>query len=186
MILVAGAILLIASVPLLGGRLGRLETVRFRRGWLLVTALVIQVAVLQVLHDSVAVLAAAVLHVVSYALALAFVWANRSIPGLWLVSIGGAANFAVIAANGGVMPASPAAAAAAGRAVTTSFENSAVVDEPRLAFLGDVFAWPQPLPLANVFSLGDVLLLVGAAVLLHTVTQSRLRFRLRRSRIPLP
>jgi hypothetical protein len=46
------------------------------------------------------------------------------------------------------------------------FDNSAVVVHPRLAFLGDVFSFPKWFPLANVFSVGDVLLLVGAAAML--------------------
>ena len=35
--------------------------------------------------------------------------------------------------------------------------NSGVLAAPRLAFLGDVFAIPAGWPLANVFSIGDVL-----------------------------
>jgi hypothetical protein len=33
----------------------------------------------------------------------------------------------------------------------------------RLALLGDVFAVPRPLPFANVFSIGDLLIAVGGA-----------------------
>jgi hypothetical protein len=33
----------------------------------------------------------------------------------------------------------------------------------RLAVLGDVFSLPRPLPFANVFSIGDVLIAVGGA-----------------------
>jgi hypothetical protein len=70
------------------------------------------------------------------------------------------------------MPASRGALAAAGRAAETSgFTNSTAVAHAHLAFLGDVFAVPTPLPLANVFSVGDVLLLVGAALLLHTASR---------------
>jgi hypothetical protein len=74
------------------------------------------------------------------------------------------------------MPASRAALVAAGRATHTShFANSTAMPHAHLAFLGDVFAWPHPLPLANVFSVGDVLLLIGAAMLIHRFEVAVLR-----------
>jgi predicted MFS family arabinose efflux permease len=51
--------------------------------------------------------------------------------------------------------------------VPGEFANSAAVAEPKLWFLGDVFALPAGWPMANVFSIGDLLLLAGAFVLLH-------------------
>ena len=185
MILVAGALIVFATVPLLGGRLERVGAVRFQQVAWLMAALAIQVVVLQVAAEALAPRAAAVLHVASYALAVCFVWWNRSVPGLLLIGLGGLCNLLAIAANGGVMPASPAARAAAGIAAGRGFENSAVVVDPQLAFLGDVFAWPAPLPLANVFSAGDVVLMLGTAVLVHRVGGSRLPLRLRRAPLPL-
>ena len=182
MILAAGALLIFATVPLLGGRLGQVGAVRFRRtGWL-IAALLVQVGVLQVLPSRLPTFGAAALHVASYAAAAVFVWSNRAIPGLWLIGVGGMSNLVAISMNGGVMPASAAARAAAGLSASSEFENSAVVAAPRLAFLGDVFAWPAPLPFANVFSVGDVLLLAGAAILVHRVGGSRLAVR--RVRVP--
>lgn len=65
------------------------------------------------------------------------------------------------------MPASRTALIAAGKPVAhAGFVNSAPVAHARLAFLGDIFSIPRSLPLANVFSVGDVLLLVGAAAML--------------------
>jgi hypothetical protein len=52
-------------------------------------------------------------------------------------------------------------------ATNTEFANSQVLDNPRLLPLGDVFAVPTGWPLANVFSIGDVLLVAGAALVLH-------------------
>ncbi|MBA2426322.1 MAG: DUF5317 family protein [Actinobacteria bacterium] len=46
--------------------------------------------------------------------------------------------------------------------------------EPNLLFLGDVFAWPVPLPLHNVFSAGDVCVVLGVALVLHQICGSRL------------
>jgi hypothetical protein len=118
--------------------------------------------------------AAEALHLVSYALAVAFLVVNRRITGLWLVALGGALNLLAISANHGVMPASNAALARAGRQVVSErFSNSNAVPHARLAFLGDVFAVPKRFPLANVFSVGDVLLVVGIGVILHAATHQR-------------
>ncbi|MEP1124001.1 MAG: DUF5317 family protein [Ilumatobacter sp.] len=48
-----------------------------------------------------------------------------------------------------------------------AFENSNVNADARLAFLGDVFAIPANWPLANVFSIGDVIIVVAATYLAH-------------------
>lgn len=71
------------------------------------------------------------------------------------------------------MPASPVALRAAGRARHPGqFMNSTVLSHPHLAWLGDNFSVPRTLLLANVFSVGDVLLAVEALLLLHTVCGS--------------
>ena len=49
----------------------------------------------------------------------------------------------------------------AGLGPEDEFSNSAVVADPALAPLTDIFAIPAGLPLANVFSVGDVLIAVG-------------------------
>jgi len=107
-----------------------------------------------------------------------FLVANRRLPGMALVGLGAAGNLLAIGANGGVMPASPTALAAAGMpADPPGFANSAALADPRLAFLGDVFAIPAGWPLANVFSAGDVLIAVGAVVAVHGICGSRLPWR---------
>ena len=101
--------------------------------------------------------------------------ANRRVPGMALTALGAALNLLAITANGGVMPASPAALAAAGLPVDEAgFQSSTAVDGPQLAFLGDVFAIPASWPLSNVFSVGDVLIGVGLAWGMHRICGSRL------------
>ncbi len=47
---------------------------------------------------------------------------------------------------------------------TVDFSNSAIATgATTLGFLGDIFALPRWLPLANIFSIGDVLIGVGGA-----------------------
>ena len=42
--------------------------------------------------------------------------------------------------------------------------NSGVQDPPRLLFLGDIWSIPNGWPLANVFSIGDVIIAIGVFV----------------------
>jgi hypothetical protein len=141
---------------------------------LVVAALALQTVVISVLPDWLPAPVANGLHLASYGMAAAFLLVNRRVPWLWMIGLGGMANLAAISANGGVMPASRAALVAAGRATHVAhFTNSTAVPHPHLAFLGDIFAWPVPLPLANVFSVGDVLLLVGTAMLIHRVCRTQ-------------
>jgi hypothetical protein len=172
-ILVAGLVLAILSVPLTGGQLRHVLSLRLRSGWLVGAALVCQTIIISVLPSTVPRTIAEAVHLGTYGMAVVFLWRNRHIPWLWLVSIGGGLNLAAIAANHGVMPASRSALIAAGMADESGFANSAVVHHARLAFLGDVFAVPHGFPLANVFSVGDVVLVVGAALLLHRVARPR-------------
>ena len=77
-------------------------------------------------------------------------------------------NLAAIAANNGTMPASPWAWRVAGLpTMTGDFENSNVTSDARLWWLGDVFAIPKGWPFANVFSAGDLVIVVAMAYFAH-------------------
>jgi hypothetical protein len=161
MLLSAACILVLLS-PVLAGRWAAGLLVHQWRWPLLIWAmLALQVVVVEV---SLPGRLAPFLHVATYVVALGFVWANRGIPGIVLVAAGAASNGITIALNGGVLPASPGAVAAAGIDPHTTFANSAVIGHPTLPWLGDVFAWPAPLPLANTFSVGDALIALGVLV----------------------
>jgi hypothetical protein len=169
MLLAVVALLAVATVPLTGGRIGRLAEVRFRLPGLAIGGLALQVLVVSVVPDLPS-WAAVTLHLVSYVAVLGFIWCNRSLPGLWIIGIGGLSNLVVIAANGGVMPASADALRTAGRSATErGFTNSEVLAHPHLGFLGDVLPLPSWMPFANVFSIGDVLIAIGVFVLVHGI-----------------
>jgi hypothetical protein len=164
-------------VPLAGGRLSRLADVRIRRAWVLVATLAAQILIISVLPGGSAGFHRAV-HALTYVAAGYIVWCNRDLPGILLVGAGGAMNAIAIFSNGGVMPASPWAQATAGLAGPGAvFANSAAVAHPKLAFLGDVFPVPASWPLHNVFSAGDILIVIGAMVAMHRVCGSRLGLR---------
>lgn len=161
MLLIAVCALLVLS-PLVAGRWpAGLLLARWRWPALVWASLVAQVLVLQapVPHG-----VAATLHVLTYVAAAAFLWLNRAVPGTLVVGAGALSNGVTIALNGGTLPASPAAVRAAGLDGREGFTNSGVVDGAVLPWLGDVFAWPEPLPLANTFSVGDVLIALGVGL----------------------
>lgn len=167
MTIFVGLAFAIALVAALGGRFANLGTVVVRGKAAIIGAFGLQLLVVTVAPLAFSHAVASTIHLASYALAILFIIANRHLPNLWIAALGGACNFAAVAANGGTMPASRTALAAAGLQVThDGFDNSGAVAHARLAFLGDVFSFPKSLPLANVFSIGDILLLIGAAAML--------------------
>jgi len=151
---------------LLGGRIEQLAELRFRAGWLLGLAIVLQVLAFPFgflpWHTSSGV--ASALWLASYVLLLAAAVLNVRLPGVPVVAAGMAANALAVAANGGTMPVLPRALEAAGYSYTTLL-NSTAVAEPRIPWLVDRWAAPGWVPLANVFSVGDVLIAVGVVVI---------------------
>jgi DHA3 family macrolide efflux protein-like MFS transporter len=175
MLFVAFLGLTLLTVPIFRGRLLSLAEVRFRALWALAAALAFQAAFLITTPKADFPELYGSLHVTSYVLAGVFLFANRRLPGAWLIALGGAMNLLAIAANQGIMPASPDALAAAGLIDAPQwFTNSATLPDPNLAFLGDVFAIPQPFPLHNVFSPGDILIALGGGFAIHRLCGSRL------------
>ncbi|CAN5789907.1 DUF5317 domain-containing protein [soil metagenome] len=150
-----------------GGRLSALADARFRLWPVALAGLAFQVLLFSSpLTASVGSLGPTLYVVSMLAVVMALV-VNLRLPGFALIVLGAALNLVAIVANGGQMPASPEAVALlSGTAVlpTTDFSNSVIAGpHTYFAFLGDIFALPRPLPLANVFSIGDVLVGVGGA-----------------------
>jgi len=159
-------------VPVMGGRFGRLANVRLQWLWLVPLALGLQILVISVVPTADARVLAAV-HVGTYGLAGVFIWRNRVVPGLVVLGAGAAANGVTIALNGGVLPASADALQRSGFQVDPGeFTNSGVLPDPVLPWLGDVLWVPAGWPLANVFSVGDVLIVAGFAWLVHSTCGS--------------
>jgi hypothetical protein len=151
-----------------GGKLAAIADIRFRWAPLVMVGFLAQVLLFSdVVAARVGDLGPA-LYVASTLLVVIAVVRNLAIPGLPLVALGAASNLVAIVANGGFMPASPAALAALGKDAPTVYSNSAVVAQPALAALTDVFALPMWLPFHNIFSVGDVILAVGVAVVIAT------------------
>jgi hypothetical protein len=150
-----------------GGRVAALAGIHIHWWGLALGGLVFQLVLFSPLLDERVGDAGPLLYVASSALVFIALLRNLGLPGLPLLAVGAALNMLVIVANGGYMPSAAAAwelLNGVARVPTTDFTNSMLIGPgTTLPFLGDVFALPRPIPMANVFSVGDVLIGVGAA-----------------------
>jgi hypothetical protein len=173
MFILYALVLGLVTGTLAGGRLTGLGELQFRWPWVMVGGLFVQVVLFSDAVTSWIGQAGPPIYVVSTAAVIAAVLANHAITGIPVVAVGAVSNFLAIVANGGYMPASPAAVQAQGRVESTAYSNSAVVPDPILRPLTDVFAMPTWLPFANVFSIGDVLIGIGVAIVVVTAMRRR-------------
>ena len=156
----------------LGGRVGALASIRLRAMPLLYAAIALQLVAFPpafLPFETGGVLSRA-LWLGSYACLLTAGLLNRHLRGIGLVLAGIALNVIAVTANGGVMPALPEAARAAGLQAPATY-NSVTQAEPRLGWLVDRWAAPEWVPFANVVSVGDILLAVGGVVLVFAAMQ---------------
>jgi len=156
--------------------LTHLAQLRLRASWLVLLAVLIQILILPLGPKAKPILTWGMeyLHIASYLLLVLFAVINYRERALWPMALGMLSNFIVITANGGHMPASLDALRAAGRTATVAqlltegVSGNVVVmsDQTKLNFLGDIFWLPGWVPLANAFSIGDLLLAIGVIWLL--------------------
>lgn len=154
---------------LLRGSVANLSGFRFRWAWVAVAGLVIQVALFTEAGDRLTGSAGPAIYVASTGAVFLAVLRNIRLPGMAVVALGSISNLAAIVANGGSMPADAGALIAAGFTDAGSHTNSVVLDHPALQPLTDIFAVPAGIPLANVYSIGDVLIGIGIVILIATL-----------------
>lgn len=156
----------------LGGRLERLAAIRFRFALLAGIALAVQVVLFSALADGLSQELVRAAYILSTLLVIVVVVANIRLTGVPLIVLGAALNLAAILANGGAMPAGPGALESLGLGVG-GHTSSILVAHPALEPLTDIFAMPAWLPLANIFSVGDVVIGVGVAVAIAAAMRAR-------------
>ena len=151
---------------LLGGQASRLGELKLRFAWLCLLGLGIQLLLFSdAVTERIGDLGVPIYVASTFAVAAA-VAANYRIPGMAVVALGAFSNLAAIVANGGYMPTTAEALAASGFAEKTVYSNSAVLADPKLPWLTDIFALPRWIPAHNVFSVGDVLIGIGVVIVI--------------------
>lgn len=166
------SVVILLSAVATGGSFARLAQVRLRCSWLVMAALLVQILITEIVTDGPKALLIG-LHLATYVAAGVAIWLNRSVPGLVVVAIGAAMNAVTIALNDGTLPASAHALAAAGVVENAKdFQNSGVIAHPVLPWFGDIMATPSWLPFRNVISIGDIVILLGAAIMIHVITRT--------------
>ena len=156
-----------------GGRLEGLFELGFRWAPLAVAGLIVQVVLFSALGDRLAGSFGPAIYIASTAAVFVAVARNWRLAGMWAVALGALSNLVAITANGGFMPADAAALAAAGFGGPGDHTNSVVLADPALRPLTDIYALPAWMPLANVFSLGDVLIGVGVVAVIVLAMRRR-------------
>jgi hypothetical protein len=143
------------------GRIDGLSHLGFRWAPLAVGGLLVQVILFTAAGNKLAGDLVPVIYVASTATVLVAVLRNWRLSGMSVVALGALCNLAAISANGGFMPADAGALALAGFGGPGDHTNSVVLANPALRPLTDIYAVPAGMPMANVFSVGDVLIGVG-------------------------
>ncbi len=150
---------------LAGGRLGALADTRIAGKQLVFAALGLQVIAFpfDFLPWTTPTSVARIVWLVSFALLVVMLVLNRTLRGAVVVAAGLTCNLVAVVANHGLMPVRLEALRASGTDYHVH-NNSIQLGHPNLAWLIDRWGAPHWLPLANVFSVGDVLIAVGTVV----------------------
>ncbi|MGI8589061.1 MAG: DUF5317 family protein [Chloroflexia bacterium] len=166
---------------LCGGRIGNLRFLPLRAGLLVLVSYAWQWVLVRLIGGHPTSLIG-LAFVGSYSLLLGFLWVNRGLPGLKLAFVGMILNLGVTIANGGFMPITPQTlvdahlerqGVAVGERVMGSKDILLPPDRVQLGLLSDdlFVSWPIPL----VFSPGDVLVALGAGILVFRGTRPQVR-----------
>lgn len=180
MLLIAGLAGVVAGLAA-GGRLANLVSVQLRYGLLILLALALRFGTEWLIEQGVGIVDQLRLPLLSlsFGLLVATLWLNRSQAGLLVAMTGVLANGVAIAVNGGWMPVYLPAIAVAGLSpseLSPTF-HTALPEALGLEFilrggpLGDILPLPVPF-LANVISMGDLLLAAGIAWFLFSAIAS--------------
>lgn len=168
MLVIVAVVLGIVAGLVTGGRIDNFANLRVRWPWFVVAALVIREATVATPLSRVEgmryVYVAALAALIAWTL-----WHVSRLPGVWLVSAGAALNLVVILANGSRMPV---AAELAPSLVRQGNIGQYTVMGPgtNLAWLADWISFGR---LPGVYSPGDLVSLLGIAVICFVATRTR-------------
>ena len=155
---------------LFGGRIAAISDVKFQWWGLALGGLMVQAVLFAPPVAAQVGTAGPSLYVASTVAVLVVLLRNVKVVGFPLIAVGAGLNLLAISANSGYMPSSPEAWQTLNGVAalpTAQYTNSALAGTATVfPYLGDIMVLPRPLPFANVFSIGDVLIGLGAALFL--------------------
>lgn len=174
-------VLIVVVVALLrGGSLTNFALLRIRSMALVLGSFLLQLLIFPLVGDRPLLAVGTIpLYLLSMALLVWWVWLNRHLPGIVPIGAGVMMNLAAIAANSGYMPVDPDAAAYAGNSAVYESANGMIANNSyasdsnvKLWLLTDIFPLPAGIPMATVYSLGDIFLTTGISLLCYqTITR---------------
>lgn len=166
--------LIVIVIIIFGGRLENLLSCKFKHAWMVFIALGFKIISITSLYQTVGISGDIIpyFRVLSLLLVVLFIIVNISFKGMPLVALGLICNTMVIMFNNGNMPVNAdfAHLIATGKELEALKSglpvNSFILTSSytKLAFLGDIFLMPQWIPLTRLFSIGDVLITIGAVI----------------------
>jgi uncharacterized protein DUF5317 len=162
------AIVLGAAFGLLTrGKIENLARLQFRWPWLVLAALIVREAILLTPLNSVE--GAQYVYLLGLVVIVGWtIWHWRRLRGIWLVTVGGALNVLVIAANGARMPVAPEAAGSLNSRGTFG-QYTLMGAHTNLNFLAD---WIRFYPAPGVYSIGDVIIALGLAIVVFLAVRN--------------
>ena len=153
-----------------GGSIDNFSRVRFRWPVVLIIAVVIREAVLLTPLNRFDAMRFVYL-VALAAIVVWTIWHFRLLPGVWLVTVGGALNLLVIGVNDARMPVAPALAGSLlGRGEIAQY--TLMGPGTNLSALGD---WISVPPFPEAYSPGDVVIAAGLALVIFFITRRPIR-----------
>ena len=158
-----------------GGRLRHIEKFRLEALPLGIGAFVVQLLIFTSRGESLLGALLPGVYVLTLLMLLAFLVVNRRVFGVPVLLAGLMLNILVIGVNRGRMPADPQALVATGQGSHaeelirngTAANVVLMSDQTRLNFLGDYIVLPLPGHVGSAYSPGDLLALVGEAILVY-------------------
>jgi hypothetical protein len=173
LLFVAAILLGLVFGLLTGGRLENVARLTFRWPWLLVGAVVVREVILLTplgRYD-----AGRYAYVAALVVILGWtVWHWSRVHGVWLASAGIALNLVVIVANGARMPVAPELAGSLLRHGGSIGQYTVMGDTTHLNFLGD---WIALYPVPEAYSIGDVLIAIGLAIVMFSAARNPRPYR---------
>ncbi len=165
--LVAGVIIAILVGYLRKGRISNFEYVKIKLWYIVTVAFLIQFISInaQFIDDRLFY----ILHLLSYVIIMGVFIINRHLFSVWIIGAGHIMNFLVIALNEGKMPVRVTEKIMTLTGGNPYFDRGHMMmtDDTKFKIFADLFVLDIPIIPVSVFSIGDILLVIGIFILVQ-------------------